>query len=59
MSTLTFTQSPPAPADGAASSHLAAIKRFAKFALAFAAIVLLVTAVAAAKLAIFYPRFFH
>jgi hypothetical protein len=43
----------------AGSSHVAMIKRFAKFVLALATITLVVAAVGAAKLAIYYPRFFH
>lgn len=41
------------------SAHLAMIKRFATFALAFAGLAAVVAAVVTIKLSIFYPRFFH
>jgi hypothetical protein len=41
--------------DGA--SHIAALKRFAKFVMGLAMIVLLVAAVGAIKFAVFFPRF--
>ena len=43
----------------APSSHVAMIKRFARFALTLAGFVTVVTAIASLKLAIYLPQFFH
>jgi predicted butyrate kinase (DUF1464 family) len=41
------------------SSHIAMIKRFAKFTLALAGLAIVATAIASLKLAIYWPRLFH
>jgi len=41
------------------SSHVAMLKRFAKFTLALVGFAIAVTAIASAKLAIYWPHHFH
>lgn len=66
MTMLTYTRGLHVPQQNATAnraldgaSHVAALKRFAKFVMGLAVIVLVVAAVGAIKLAIFFPRFFH
>ena len=59
MSAMTLHSMPLQSRAAVAPSHVAMIKRFASIALAFAVMAAAVATVVFAKLAIFYPRFFH